>query len=572
MSSNESLPISRRDLMAGAAALAATAALPSQAKAAPAKFRRWNISDPNCPPRVIASYKKAIRAMLQLPASDPRNWYRYTLIHTLDCPHGNWWFLPWHRGYIGWFEQICRELSEDADFALPYWDWTKEPRVPKVMFDDVLDPNNPAFIATATEFKAQFKDAIGKANYWAMTKDQDGNPVPTPQYNQLLIRSVRFPDDLWFDIIDSPAGALFFDRGHARGLSAAEPDLLIPGVTPDRQSVLKAVSLPTILDALAPRDFLSFGSPKALGHSSSSGFSVLENQPHNLVHNCVGGAYNGVNGFMQAFMSPTDPIFYLHHSNIDRLWDVWTRKQMARGAPTLPDGAPTAPGQAPTPGSDYIRWAKEDFVFFIDAKGQPVAQNTAGAYAEIGAFDYDYSPGSGEEVVPVTPQPPAPVVVASSLTAMLARQTVAGTAVTEGAVTVPLDVVEKQADPQQPKLFASITVDLPPGGHDDLDVFIKGDDGKPQFVATLSMFGHHVMREPVTFQVPLSAALSDLQTARKFDASPTHNIPVVPRPRRAGVKAMAPAAQGAGRAAHDAAGHGNAGNAPDVTAISLRQL
>src|SRR5262249_21751969 len=142
----------------------------------------------------------------------------------------------------------------------------------------------------------------------------------------------------------------------------------------------------------------------------------------------------------------------------------------------------------------------------------------------------------------------------------------------EGAVTVPLDLVRQQADPQQPKLFASITVDLPAGGHDDLDVFIKGDDGKPQFVATLSMFGHHVMREPVTFQVPLSAALSDLQKTTKFDANPALNIQVVPRPRQAGVKAMAPAPQGAGRAAHDAAGHGNAGNTADVTAISLRQL
>jgi tyrosinase len=266
MSSHESLAVSRRDLLAGAAALAATTALPGQAKAAPAKFRRWNISDPNCPPRVITSYKKAIRAMLKLPTTDPRNWYRYTLIHTLDCPHGNWWFLPWHRGYIGLFEQICRDLSQDADFALPYWDWTKEPRVPKAMFDDVLDPNNSAFIATAAEFKKYFKDPIAKSKYWAMTKDQDGNPVPTPQYNQLLTRSIRFPDDLWFDLIDSPAGVAFFDRSHARGLSAAEPDLLIPGVTPDKQSVLKAVSLPTILDALAPRDFLSFGSPKALSH------------------------------------------------------------------------------------------------------------------------------------------------------------------------------------------------------------------------------------------------------------------------------------------------------------------
>jgi tyrosinase len=58
--------------------------------------------------------------MLALPPEDPRNWYRHALVHTIDCPHGNWWFLPWHRGYLGWFEQICRELSNDPAFALPY--------------------------------------------------------------------------------------------------------------------------------------------------------------------------------------------------------------------------------------------------------------------------------------------------------------------------------------------------------------------------------------------------------------------------------------------------------------------
>ena len=98
MSAEGSSLVSRRDVLAGSAMLAATTLLPQATEAAPAKFRRWNISDPKIPAHIIDSYKKAIRAMLALPPTDPRNWYRYTLIHTLDCPHGNWWFLPWHRG------------------------------------------------------------------------------------------------------------------------------------------------------------------------------------------------------------------------------------------------------------------------------------------------------------------------------------------------------------------------------------------------------------------------------------------------------------------------------------------
>src|SRR4051812_11909374 len=80
-----------------------------------AKHRRCEISDPNTPPRVRDSYKRAVAAMLQLPPTDPRNWYRNAFVHVFDCPHGNWWFLPWHRAYIGWFERTCRELSGDPD-------------------------------------------------------------------------------------------------------------------------------------------------------------------------------------------------------------------------------------------------------------------------------------------------------------------------------------------------------------------------------------------------------------------------------------------------------------------------
>jgi tyrosinase len=49
--------------------------------------------------------------------------------------------------------------------------------------------------------------------------------------------------------------------------------------------------------------------------------SSIESMPHNPVHNIIGNV-------MTTLDSPMDPIFYLHHANIDRLWHAWA----------LPDG------------------------------------------------------------------------------------------------------------------------------------------------------------------------------------------------------------------------------------------
>ena len=42
----------------------------------------------------------------------------------------------------------------------------------------------------------------------------------------------------------------------------------------------------------------------------------IEAAPHNSLHNIVGGA-------MADMASPVDPIFWLHHANVDRLWVAW---------------------------------------------------------------------------------------------------------------------------------------------------------------------------------------------------------------------------------------------------------
>jgi len=51
-----------------------------------------------------------------------------------------------------------------------------------------------------------------------------------------------------------------------------------------------------------------------------AGYGVLEGTPHNYIH----GTF--VRGNMAMSMSPLDPIFWLHHANIDRLWTEWVKR------------------------------------------------------------------------------------------------------------------------------------------------------------------------------------------------------------------------------------------------------
>src|SRR5215469_16996599 len=77
--------VTRRRFFRTSAAAVAASALPSVAPAQGARFRRFEISDPGMPPRMLDSYKKGIREMLNRPATDPRNWYRNAFLHVFDC-------------------------------------------------------------------------------------------------------------------------------------------------------------------------------------------------------------------------------------------------------------------------------------------------------------------------------------------------------------------------------------------------------------------------------------------------------------------------------------------------------
>jgi len=473
------MSITRRRAIASGAAAIATTAFPLSATGAAAPHRRYNMASANGQ-KMIERYAEAVRVMLKRDPTDPFNWYRYTLIHTLDCPHGNWWFLPWHRAYTGYFEQICRVVLKDDSFTLPYWDWTAVQEVPAVMFKDVLTPTASEFI----ESYDKFADAYGPIlDSWfaKMSDDQRG---------QLGIRCYREYQDVLYDIEHGP---MFFPRPKARGLTPQNPKF--DGYT------TFSTSLPKLLDALSPRDFMTFGSLPTRFHSSLTGFGVLEAFPHNKVHNCVGGiVYNDDgsvksvgDGFMQSNMSPVDPIFFMHHSNIDRVWDLWTRKQQGYGYPTLP------------PSDLLTQWRSEKLLFFTDAQGTNLP-HTAGEFETIGNFAYDYEPASGEEIVPKKPgvkQNVKPKLQTFPALIADANLNAPNGASAKVALATP---------PADTPLFATITLDLPPHSHaEGFKVLVNGDGngnpGSPGFAEMFTMFGNHAMTHPIKLVVPISRPL-----------------------------------------------------------------
>jgi tyrosinase len=109
-------------------------------------------------------------------------------------------------------------------------------------------------------------------------------------------------------------------------------------------------------------DFMHYG--VRAGYSSGA----LENQPHNLVHDNISGWMGNPD------TAALDPIFWLHHANIDRLWEVWVQRW----------GAGANPGQP--------RWRSGTTFRLFEAGGNRYtfnANDMIDTRAILGGYEYD---------------------------------------------------------------------------------------------------------------------------------------------------------------------------------------
>ncbi|MEA2327777.1 MAG: tyrosinase, partial [Thermoanaerobaculia bacterium] len=373
--------------------------------------------------------------------------------------------------------------------------------IPDSMFDGVLTPQDHGFeryTRNLGDFTSFIQPAL-KA-YW--------KTLSLAQRAQLRTRGYSTFDSLWDSVTgyDPPSetgisgNMAFANTCGSRYLTRDNPNL-------DPKTAYDA-SLPVVLDGLKPVEFynaditLSFTSSKTASHMTQPGgttnFSILEGFPHNKVHNYIGGVGPldpGPYGNMTNFLSPVDPIFFLHHSNMDRLWDVWTRKQKRRGLPYLP------------PQPELNTLSKEPFLFYVNGDGKHVGPSRAGEYLSTDRFQYDYEPGSGEEAV-------APLSAALKTHAKLfLKGAVKGHT---ASVAVPRAAMNEHLSSAVTSLIAAVTVQRPnPASFTrEFDVIVGAPEGvthvdadSPYYAGTIAFFGHMehgmAMAEDATFAVPL---------------------------------------------------------------------
>lgn len=304
----------------------------------------WELGDLRDPwrdPKLVA-YARAVRSMQELAVSEPdngANWINQAAIHERrgepvsgriedQCQHASWFFLPWHRMYLYWFEQIVRSQlgDEGEDWALPYWNYTT------------------SNVAGSQSLPPAFREEL--------LPDGDRNPLFVQQRQ-------RFP-------LDINGGSMLNNAAVETTSALVEPVFSRP--------------------ALGSTGGFGGRRTSPLFHHGTGGrgAGALEEVPHGSVHTQVGGK----GGFMSRFSTAAlDPVFWLHHANLDRLWEEWRRD----------------PGPGHPPGSNPADpdWLGMQFDF-VDSGGQPL-QMMVGDVLDIEAqlgYTYSHLPA---------PTPPAPV-------------------------------------------------------------------------------------------------------------------------------------------------------------------
>ena len=276
--------------------------------------------------------RAAIAQMKSLDAypQDERSFAYWARIHANQCQHGWEQFLTWHRAYLYGFEKQLQDI--DPTVTLPYWDWAADSQNVQASLQDMGNAaNDNGYVPPAYQCWID-EDGLRKLT--------DGGKVPPA-----MLAGLRGIIGQSFS-----SGARLFEAAHIQYGADVASDEAIKTVLgdinplwdwrrwPGGDSTLIFEAYPTPDDVeriLGIESFYDFAS----GSRGNQFFGALETV-HNLIHNFSGGNnpfYGVVKGeapygdMEDPGTTAFDPIFWGHHSNCDRLWAEWQRRNPSAG-------------------------------------------------------------------------------------------------------------------------------------------------------------------------------------------------------------------------------------------------
>lgn len=210
-------------------------------------------------------------------------------------------FLPWHREFLHRLENELQQVLGDPDFGIPYWHWVQD--------EAKGGPH------------VQAGPHVQNSTVW-----NDLEHVPWP--NNATRLTVLMGGTYW------PRMSLKFVLSLTAPYLKLEPVdlgvLTIRSIDPAQGSIIAVADG----DEASTYTGLSYDTPDYNSTSTDSFRNLVESGGHGAIHNIVGGDMGS------AALAVNDPIFFLHHAMVDRIWARWQDKMLANGGARADHYAP----------------------------------------------------------------------------------------------------------------------------------------------------------------------------------------------------------------------------------------
>jgi len=271
----------RRNFVGGAAALGAGAMLPWAAQAQVHPTRQSLASFSRDPARV-ASLRRGVAVMRARAPSDPKSWFFQSAIHAYND--------------AAYADALARDPGVARVDAQRYWN--KCPHFGQSSADFLIWHRAYLYVFERILREAA-NDPMLALPYWDYSKPS-GRDFPA------IFADERLGDGSPNPLYDPNREAAFVTRRFE--------------ITEDVGQARATMAAPIFFSDVGRVGFA--GDTLDSQHTQ---LGLVEQRPHNDIHTAVGGAIGNVNGAMADIPTAAfDPVFWVHHANIDRLWAEWS--------------------------------------------------------------------------------------------------------------------------------------------------------------------------------------------------------------------------------------------------------